>query len=64
MNILTGGRNDRQFIEPDEYRRGYSIRPAYHPEPSAKEMRLNAYWALAGLVIIGLVFGLCVWHPW
>jgi hypothetical protein len=60
MNILTGNRNARQYVEPDDHRRGYSIRPAYRPEPVTAEMRINAVWALVALVIIGAVFGLCV----
>lgn len=60
MNLLIGGRNERQFIEPRDHRRGYSIRPAYHPEPSPRELRLNAFYALAGLAAIALAFYLAV----
>jgi hypothetical protein len=58
--MLIGDRDKRQYVEPEDHRRGYSIRPAYRPEPGPAEMRINAIWAFAALMVVGVVFGLCV----
>lgn len=57
--MMTGDRGDRRFIEPEDHRRGYSVRPAYHPdpEPSAK----TAVLAYAALVLVGVLGGLVVY---
>lgn len=57
--MMTGDRGDRQFVEPQDHRYGYSVRPAYHPdpEPSAK----TAVLAYAALVLVGVLGGLVVY---
>jgi hypothetical protein len=59
VNILIGNRNARQYIEPQDHRRGYSIRPAYRPEPSQGERKRIVegvvVWVVAPLVAWGFV---------
>lgn len=53
--ILTGERNERQFVEPDDYRMGYSVRPAYRRDPKATE-KWDAYWALIAIGVVAVMF--------
>lgn len=58
MNILTGNREERQFIDGPELRRPYSVRPAYHPEPESdvNSLIVGAVLALVGgAVVVGIV---------
>lgn len=57
---MSGNRNERQYIEPDDHRRGYSVRPAYHPDTTTHEERRNAVWALVAIMIVGCIFGIVI----
>lgn len=61
MEILTGDRDQRRFIDGPEIRRPYSVRPAYHPDPtpgvpSSRDERVTALWALLGALAIIAAF--------
>jgi hypothetical protein len=61
MNILTGNRNARQYVEPDDHRRPYSIRPAYRPEPRNEEPKRLAEGILTWIVFPAAFWAFVAW---
>lgn len=55
MTILTGERSERQYVEQEDHRMGYSVRPAYRRDPKATE-KWDAYWALIAVGVVVVMF--------
>lgn len=61
--MIAGDRSDVMYVEPDDFLRGYVVRPAYHPDlnPADDPWLLHIFMGL-GLVVIAVAGAILVAH--
>lgn len=64
--MLIGERNERQYVELDEHRMGFSIRPAYRidPAPVVEHQWLHIVEGVIMALAAVAALGLCVHAMW